>query len=209
MTSKSENSTPMPPPPPPDAKATPKSRMKLIIASALIIIVVTAAFLGYWLFLRSGGGGGGGTNSWIFKGAYANFNGQGTYTGLDYTITMTIHEEVLNFNSTHAKILTSTTTDMGFGLGPFTSNSTSWVDLTKNDYNVENGTLISTYDATVTLSSLGTRKCIAYEYSISGGTMTVYVDKTVTFPVKFSMTITGTYSYNLDMVLVSTNILGL
>ena len=86
--------------------------MRLIIASAIIIIVVIAAFLGYWLLLRPGGGGGG-NNSWIFTGAYANFNGQGTVTGLDYNITMTIHEEVLNFNSTHAQILTSTTTGPG------------------------------------------------------------------------------------------------
>jgi hypothetical protein len=208
MTSRSENSTP--PPPPPDVKAPPKSRMKLIIASAVIIIVVIAAFLGYWLYLRPGGGGGGGSNSWIFIGAYANFRGQGTLTGLDYTINMTIHEEVLNFNSTHAQILTSTTTDMGFGT-PYTSNSTTWVDLTKNNYNVENGTLINSYDTTVTLGNLGTRNCKAYEYSISSGTMTmtVYVDKTVTFPVKFSMTSTGAYSYNFDMVLVSTNIPGL
>ena len=36
--------------------------------------------------------------------------------------------------------------------------------------------------------------------------MTVYVDKTVNFPVKFSMTSTGTYGFNFDIVLVSTNI---
>lgn len=195
-------------PPPPDVNPPPKSHMKLIIASAVIIIVAIAAFVGYWVFLGPGTGGGGGSNSWIFKGAYANFQGQETVTGLNYNITMTIHEEVLDFNSTHAQILTSTTTDTGFGT-PYTFNSTSWVDLSKNDYNIENGNLTRSYETTVTLGNLGTRNCIAYEYSISGGTMTVYVDKTVTFPVKFSTTSTGTYSYNFDLVLVSTNIPGL
>lgn len=205
---KSENSTPMPPTPPipPPSGATPKSRRKLTIASILIIVVVIAAVLGFWL-LRSGGG----NQSWIFKGAYANYQGQETLAGLGYTLNMTIHMEVLGFNSTEVEILSNTTSETGLGT-PFSYNYTSWMLRTSaNDFNVEGGNLTNSYDTTVTLSNLGKRNCIAYEYSISGTnqTMTVYVDKTVDFPVEWSVTSTGTPSLNFDVTLVSTNIPGL
>jgi len=197
---------PSAPPIPPPLGATPKSRMKLIIASILIIVVVIAAVLGFWL-LRSGGG----NQSWIFKGAYANFQGQETLAGLGYTLNMTIHMEVLGFNSTEVEIFSNTTSETGLGT-PFSYNYTSWMLRTSaNDFNVEGGNLTNSYDTTVTLSNLGKRNCIAYEYSISGinETMTVYVDKTVDFPVEWSVTSTGTPSLNFDVTLVSTNIPGL
>ena len=194
------------PPPPPAATVKPKSHMKLIAASAVIVIVVVAVFLTYWTFLRPGGGPG----SWMFKGAYADFRGQGTMSdqGNTYNLNMSIHEEVLDFNSTHAQLLTSTSMDDGLGT-PYTSNTTSWVDLTKNDYTIQGGTLTRTYDTTVTVGNLGTRNCKAYEYSVSGVNMTVYVDNAVEFPIKFSISSTSGTSFNLDLILVSTNIPGL
>jgi hypothetical protein len=176
--------------------------MKFIVAIVAIIIVVVAAFLGVWLFSRPGGG----YNSWVFKGAYANYEGQTTMAGLNYNMSMTIHEEVLDFNSTYAEMLTSATMDMGFGT-PYTYNYTSWVNITQYDtFNFTGGNLTSSYDTTVTLGKLGTRNCIAYEYSTMGETMTIYVDKTVNFPVEFSV---ASGSYNFDITLVSTNIPGL
>jgi hypothetical protein len=172
----------------------------------LIIVVVIAAVLGFWL-LRSGGG----NQSWIFKGAYANFQGQETLAGLDYALNMTIHMEVLGLNSTEVEILSNTTSETGVGT-PLSYNYTSWMlRSSANDFNVEGGNLTNSYDTTVTLSNLGKRNCTAYEYSITGTneTMTVYVDKTVDFPVEWSVTSTGTLSYNFNVLLVSTNIPGL
>jgi len=174
--------------------------MKFIIAILAIIIIVIAAFLGIWLFSRPGGG----YNSWVFKGAYANYEGQTSVAG--YNMNMTVHEEVLDFNSTHAEMFTTLTMDMGI-VAPYTYNYTSWVNITQFDtFNFTGGNLTRSYDTTVKLDNLGTRNCIAYEYSTNGVTMTMYVDKTVNFPVEFIMAYEG---YNFDITLVSTNIPGL
>ncbi|MGD0027785.1 MAG: hypothetical protein ABSC91_02475 [Candidatus Bathyarchaeia archaeon] len=199
MTSKSETSTSIPSPP--DAISRPKSRMKIIIASAAIIIIVIAAFLGYWLFLTPRGG----NTLWLFKGAYANFYDRESSENID----MTIHEEVLNFNSTYAQILSSIITGAG-SIAPNIDNSTTWVNLTKNDYNIFNGNLTWSRDISIYIDTppRHARNCIAYYYSVSGGTVTVYVDKTVLFPVRFSM-VTNITEYSFvgwDLYLMSTNI---
>jgi hypothetical protein len=175
--------------------------MKMVIAAIIIAIIAVGGFLAYWMLI--GPGKGSGSNSWMFKGAYADFQGQASASG--YTMNVTMHIEVLDYNSTQAKILTATSVDYGLG-PPITSNQTSWVDTSKNDYNLENGNLTDTYSTTVTLTNLGSRSCTAYVYSSTGMTLTVYVDNNDLFPVKISET---SESYNLDLLLVSTNIPGL
>jgi hypothetical protein len=184
-----------------DAIPRPKSRKKIIIASAATIIIVIAAFLGYWLFLTPRGG----NTLWLFKGAYANFCDRESSENID----MTIHEEVLNFNSTYAQILSSIITGAG-SITPSIDNSTTWVNLTKNDYNILNGNLTWSRDISIYIDTPPhhARNCMAYYYSVSGGTVTVYVDKTILFPVKFSM-VTNITEYSFvgwDLYLVSTNI---
>jgi hypothetical protein len=93
--------------PSPETKAKPKSRMKIAAISVIIIVIVIGAFLAYWLFLRPR------TTSWLFKGAYATY--KGTTTLLSYmTMNITIRQEVVDYNSTHAKLLTFTKMETSF-----------------------------------------------------------------------------------------------
>jgi hypothetical protein len=63
----------------------------------------------------------------------------------------------------------------------------------------------------VNIDGLGTRTCMVYEYLISdeGLTMTVYVDKTIEWPLKMTLSMTNTEllsDLTVDINLVETNI---
>jgi len=181
-----------------------KRHVKLVAVIAVAVIaVVVGAFLVSALI-----SGPQGQNAWLFKGAYAKYEGSATVTFVSFTFTL--RQEVVDFNSTHAELLTSVS--MGSSLSePLEEEVTVWVDLSKNQYLIEEGTLVDSYEANLPFEGFGNRDCIVYEYATDGPTLTIYVDKQIGWPLKMkvSMTGEGSLSLELDINLVETNIPGL
>jgi hypothetical protein len=178
----------------------------LAVVAAAVIVVVVSAFLVSGLFSAPHG-----QNAWLFKGAYAKYEGSTTVSFV--TIDFTIRQEVLDFNSTHVKI--STYFNMGSSYGESVENETAvWVPLSQAGFMnaFEEGNLTTSYESTVDIAGFGSRNCMVYEYSISesGLTMAVYVDKQIGWPLKMTASMgSESYSMTLDINLTDTNIPGL
>ena len=185
--------------------APPKSRIKLI---AVIAIVAVAVIVGAFLtstFLSSPQG----HNAWLFKGAYAEYEGTTSIDIFNVTVyfSITLRQEVVDFNSTHAQLLTSVSMDTSLS-APEENEVIIWVDLSKNQYQIDEATLVETYEANLPFGDFGNRDCIVYEYATEGPTLTLYVDKQIGWPlkIKIGMAGEGDLSLDLDIIIVETNI---
>lgn len=188
-------------PSPSKTVANSKSHIKMIavIAMAVIVIVIGAFLVTAFLSQPQG------QSAWLFKGAYAKY--EGTTTIMFVSFSFTLRQEVVDFNSTHAELLTSVS--MGSSLSePVEEEVSVWVDLSENHYLIEGGTLVNNYEANLPFEGFGNRDCIVYEYATDGPTLTIYVDKQIGWPLKMkvSMTGDGSLSLELDINLVETNI---
>ncbi len=184
--------------------AKPKSHVKLVavIAVAVIAIVVGAFLVSVLLSSPQG------HNAWLFKGAYATYEGSAKVTFV--SLTFTLRQKVVDFNSTHAELLASVS--MGSSLSePVEEEVSVWVDLSENQYLIEEGTLVDSFEANLPFEGFGNRDCIVYEYATDGPSLTIYVDKQIGWPLKMkvSMAGEGSLSLELDITLVETNIPGL
>jgi len=189
-------------------ESKPKSHIKIIAVIAVAVIaVVIGAFL-VTAFLSQPQG----QSSWLFKGAYAKYEGTTSIDVLSMSISFsfTLRQEVVGFNSTHAQLLTSVSMDSSLS-EPVEEEVTVWVDLSKNQYLIEEGTLVDSYEANLPFEGFGNRDCIVYEYTTDGPTLTIYVDKQIGWPLKMKVSMIGedSLSLELDIDLVETNIPGL
>jgi hypothetical protein len=203
----------------------PKSHVKLVAVIAVAVIaVVVGAFLVSTLILSPQG-----QNAWLFKGAYAKYEGSTSFTSGDIdiydlymSIDFTVRLEVVDFNSTHALVSTSfrmsSSIDSPFGETDgetVEDENSAWVPLSQMGFMnaFEEVDLTKSYESTVDIAGFGTKACMVYEYALSdeGLTMTVYVDEAIGWPLKMkvSMTGEGSLSLELDIDLVETNIPGL
>jgi len=185
----------------------PKSRNKLLLAAVVLIAVslVTGVLLVSFLQLSPSG-----KESWLFKGAYAKYQGDTSIMGFGFNFSVRL--EVLDFNSTHAYMSTSFKMESSPGEIAENENST-WVELSDFQFMdaFSESNMTASYDATLDFGSLGTRSCTVYEYVTDGPTMTVYIDKTVGWPLRMKTTMNGenSISVSIDINLVETNIPGL
>lgn len=189
--------------PKPPAEVAPKPRRRwLIVAAVVIVIVVVAAVFAYWWLSRPSTPAS--AYSWLFDGAYAEYYGETTVSFVSMNMTMRL--EVVEYNSTHAKLLTHMRMESNV-MQPFESEDTTWADLRGTSYEVEGYTLTDTREDDVTIAGLGTKHCMVYEYSGSGMTMTYYIDKDLGWPVKmeFSMTQSSIHM-DFNLTLSETNI---
>jgi hypothetical protein len=201
----------------------PKSRVKLIVVFAVIAVsVVVGAFL-VSAFISTPQGQG----AWLFKGAYATYEGSTTMTSndiglydtpmsFDFTVDFTVRLEAVDFNSTHA--LVSTYFRMSSSLGgtdgeTIEDENSTWVPISQMNFinAFEDVDLTKSYESTVDISGFGTRTCMVYEYALSddGLTMTVYVDKAIGWPLKMSLSTDEDlldFELALDINIVETNI---
>ena len=201
----------------------PKSHAKLIAVIAVVTIsVVVCAFL-VSAFISAPPAG---QDAWLFKGAYATYEGSTTLTAddiglsdmsisLDFTVDFSVRLAVVDFNSTHA--LVSTSFRMSSSLGgtdgeTVEDENSTWVPISQINLmnSFEDVTLTRSYESTVNIPGFGTRSCMVYEYALSdeGLAMTVYVDKAIEWPLKMSVSMTGEslVKLSLDINLVETNI---
>ena len=197
-------------------KAKSKANMKIVAIGLTAIAIVIVSLIASTLVLNPPNQEltsadenesvvSGNQNSWLFKGAYARYEGSTSLLLMTFNVEM--RQEVKNFNSTHAELLTSLSLNSDFGDSE-ESNTSIWVDLEENQYEIEEATLTNKYETTETFEKFGTRDVIIYEYSTDGPTILVYVDKQINWPLKMSMELTGEDSINLniDIELVETNI---
>jgi hypothetical protein len=204
--------------------AHPKSRAKLIAVIAVVTIsVVVGAFL-VSAFISTPPAG---QDAWLFKGAYATYEGSTTMTAddiglsdismsLDFTVDFNVRLEVVDFNSTHALVSTSYHMSMSSSLGgtdqTFEDENSTWVPISQMNFmnSFEDVNLTRSYESNVDIPGFGTRSCMVYEYALSdeGLAMTVYVDKAIDWPLKMSVSMTGEslVKLSLDINLVETNI---
>jgi hypothetical protein len=151
-----------------------------------------------------------GQDAWLFKGAYAKYDGSTSVMGFSFDFSVKM--EVLDFNTTHAYMSTSFTMSSNV-IETIEQENSTWVPLSHiglaNAFSDSN--ITRTYDATVNFDNLGTRSCTVYEIATEGPTLLVYVDKTVGWPLKMTVSMIGegTTTLSLDIKLVDTNIPGL
>jgi len=201
----------------------PKSHIKLIAVTAVVSVCIVIGALLVSAFISSPQG----QEAWLFKGAYAKYGGSTSFSTRDIgmldmslSIDFTVRQEVVDFNSTH--VLVSTSFQMSSSLGEFgeetvENQESAWVPLSEMGLMTafEEVELTNSYESTLNIDSFGTRTCMVYEYEIAdeGLTMTVYVDKTIDWPLKMTISMTNTelsgVNLELDINLVETNILAL
>ncbi|TRO50227.1 hypothetical protein E2P63_06725 [Candidatus Bathyarchaeota archaeon] len=192
---------------------------------ALITIVAVSVIVGALLvsaFISSPQG----QEAWLFKGAYATYEGSasisaedlGSIFDISLSIDFTVRQEIIDFNDTHALISTSFQMSSSFGEygGESQQNEESaWVSLSEmglmTAFEDEDIDLTNSYESTVNIDGIGARACMVYEYEISneGLVMTVYVDKAIEWPLKMTMSMTNTQlpeNLELDINLTETNI---
>ena len=192
--------------PQPTNTAKPKSHVKLIaVVAVAVIAVVVGAFAVSALLSQPQG-----QSAWLFKGAYAEYEGTTSMDILSMTVSFsfTLRQKVVDFNSTHAQLLASMSIDSSMSQ-PVESENTIWVDLSKNQYLIEDATLVNSYEANnLYIEGVGTKNCVVYEYATDGPTITIYVDKAIGWPLKMQVSMTGEESgiLELDINLVETNI---
>lgn len=185
---------------PPVEAGKPKRNLKLIAIAAVAIAVVAVSALALAMLSSPPAG----ENGWMFKGAYANYEGSTSLMG--YSFDFTVKLQVLDFNDTHIQM--STYFKMGSSVGESVENETSaWVP--KESMNFVNAfsqesNMTKSYEAT-----LGNRACIVYEYATDGPSVVVYVDKQTGWPLKMSMSMNEGFPMSLDINLKDTNIPGL
>ena len=195
---------------------SPKANMKIVAIGLTAIAIVIVSLIASTLVLNPQNQEStpteenepvisGNQNSWLFKGAYARYEGSTSLLLMTFNVEM--RQEVKDFNSTHAELLTSLSLNSDFGDSE-ESNTSIWVDLEENQYEIEEATLTNRYETTETFEKFGTREVIIYEYSTDGPTILVYVDKQINWPLKMSMELTGEdyINLNIDIELVETNI---
>jgi hypothetical protein len=204
---------------------SPKSHIKLIAVIAAVAIAVIVGALLVSAFISSPQPQG--QDAWLFKGAYATYNGSmtsedmnidmsGLSMSFDFSVDFTVRLEVLDFNDTHALISTSFEMSSSFGDmdgEKVEDENSTWVSLSEMGFmtDFDDVDLTTSYESTVNIDGFGTRNCMVYEYAISdeGMAMTVYVDKAIGWPLKMAISSDENelgLDLQLDINLIETNI---
>jgi hypothetical protein len=142
--------------------------------------------------------------SWMFKGAYATYEGKIESLSIPVSINETI--QVTNLNTTYVQIQTNSSIATSFA--PTLSDHTFlWINKTNINFQPEGMTLARTYNTKIAVRSIGSRDCIAYDYTSQVINSTYYIDKVLLWPVKIVFrTVFENQTYNIDFSLKDTNI---
>ena len=145
--------------------------------------------------------------SWMFIGAYATYEGQIDSLSIPYNINETI--QVTDLNATHVQIQTNSTIATSFA--PTLSDQTTlWVNKTNINFQPKGVTLAGTYNTKISVRGIGSRDCIAYDYTNEAINATYYIDKVLLWPVRIVyITIFENQTYYIEFSLKETNIKGL
>ncbi|HEX7482018.1 MAG TPA: hypothetical protein VF350_00935 [Candidatus Bathyarchaeia archaeon] len=141
---------------------------------------------------------------WMFKGAYAKYEGQINSLSIPSSINETI--QVIDLNTTHVQIQTNSSIATSFA--PTLSDQTTlWINKTNINFQPKGETLARTYDTKIIVRNMGSRECIAYDYTNEAINATYYIDKFLLWPVRIDYTtIFENQTYHLGFSLKDTNI---
>ena len=142
--------------------------------------------------------------SWMFKGAYATYEGQIDSLSIPRSINETI--QFTDLNATHVQIKTNSSIATSFA--PTLSDQTTlWVNKTNINFQPKGMALAGTYNTKITVRSIGSRDCIAYDYTNQAINATYYIDKVLLWPVRIVYTTTfENQTYQIEFNLKNTNI---
>jgi len=145
--------------------------------------------------------------SWMFKGAYATYEGKIDALSIPSSINETI--QVIDLNATHVKIQTNSSIATSFA-PTLTDQTTLWINKTNINFQPNGETLTGTYNTTITVRNIGTRDCKVYDYTNEAINATYYIDKVLLWPVRIVYaTIFENQTYHIEFSLKDTNINGL
>lgn len=187
--------------------ARPKRSWLKIALAVIVVVVVVGAGFAYWWFSRSP------SVPWLFKGAYGSYGGSTTVYSM--TIDVTLRFELVDFNTTHGKLLTymKMTYPADLHLDPYEFQSTTWSEIYGTSYETPGATFLSKHEDHVYFEGYGTRSCTivkyAYQETDSSFDMTMYVDKETGWPLRIQYEYTQPIACSMDLKLVETNIPGL
>jgi hypothetical protein len=148
------------------------------------------------------------TPAWLFKGAYSTYQGVTTQSLLPLNATIRI--DILDYNDAQAEIHFFFKVATRIGTPVTEYQNTTWVDLDKLQSSFTGDQPTKTSEDYVLIEGFGVKHCVIYEYSSEGNQFTVYMEKELGWPVKFSIVgaqtddMLGNMDINLN--LVSTNI---
>jgi len=142
--------------------------------------------------------------SWMYKGAYAIYEGKIDSLSTPYRIDETI--QVTDLNTTHVQIQTNSSIATSFA--PTLSDQTTlWINKTNINFQPNGETLTGTYNTKITIRNIGTRECTAYEYTNEAINATYYIDKVLLWPLRIVYTtVFENQTYNIVFNLKDTNI---
>jgi hypothetical protein len=145
--------------------------------------------------------------SWMFKGAYAIYEGQIGLLSVLVRLNETI--QVTDLNATYIQIRTNSSIATSFA--PTLSDQTTlWINKTNINFQPKGMTLVRTYNTKITVRNIGSRECIAYYYTNEAINATYYIDKILQWPVRIDYTtIFENQTYQIEFTLEDTNIKGL
>ena len=142
--------------------------------------------------------------SWMFKGAYATYQGQIDSLSIPVSINETI--QVTDLNATHVQIQTNSSIATFFA-PKLSDQTTLWVNKTSINFQPKGMTLAGTYNTKITVRNTGSRDCIAYEYTTQAINATYYLDKVLQWPLRIVFTIVfENQTYPIEFNLKDTNI---
>jgi hypothetical protein len=142
--------------------------------------------------------------SWMFKGAYATYQGQIASLSIPVSINETI--QVTGLNVTHVQIQIDSSITTSFA-PTFSDQTILWVNKTNINFQPKGMTLAGTYNTKIIVRSIGSRECIAYDYIGEDINATYYVDKVLLWPVRIVyVTIFENQTYPIEFSLKDTNI---
>jgi len=188
----------------------PVSHRNRTLAIIAIVVIAVAIFAGAYF----AGLFGSSSKPWLFKGAYATYSGETSYSGATYNFTIRV--QVVDFNSTAADLLYYV--NFGSSSSSYTNQTTQWtkfspiggiIPLAQPDFS-----LSRTYDTTRLVGD-NTYDCTAYEHTAQSngatGTITAYLSNSAGFLIEFTYSVSGSSgtTISIDMPVTHTNISGL
>jgi len=182
------------------------AKSRIIIGVILVLTISSLALIGGYQLIDDN------THQsiaepWMFKGAYATYEGQISSVSTQVRVNETI--QVTDLNATNVQIQTNSSIATSFA--PTLSDQTTlWVSKTNISFQPKGETLTGTYNTKITVRNKISRDCIAYEYSNQAINATYYIDKVLLWPVRIDyVTVFENQTYQIEFNLENTNINGL
>jgi hypothetical protein len=147
------------------------------------------------------------SESWMFKGAYATYEGKVYALSIPISLDETI--QVTDLNATHVQIKTNSSIATSFA-PTLSDQTTSWINKTNINFQPKGETLKEINNTKITVRNIGSRDCTAYKYTNQAINATYYIDKTLQWPIRIVYTTTfENQTYQIEFNLEETNINGL